>query len=220
MRLNTSALDLPLRGHDAYAFSDRLLVVADGVGSWVDRGVDPSIWSHLLVSEIVMHDGYPATQQQLMATLTQSVARCRAPGSSTLTLVVIHPSESHALAYNLGDSRWWHIRDGSVLSRSRDRMHAPNFPYQIGRNPDLSISHDNVSDGHVRTLDIRIGDRLVLASDGLIKLMDSQELATLVSDEEPAVAVGLLDEILSDLRTSSDYALRDDISVIVAEVVE
>ena len=32
-------------GEDAYAVSDQLLVVADGVGGWGNQGVDPGLFS-------------------------------------------------------------------------------------------------------------------------------------------------------------------------------
>lgn len=32
-------------GEDAYAISPNLIAVADGVGGWADRGVDPGLFS-------------------------------------------------------------------------------------------------------------------------------------------------------------------------------
>ena len=32
-------------GEDAYATTDRMICVADGVGGWADQGVDPGLYS-------------------------------------------------------------------------------------------------------------------------------------------------------------------------------
>ena len=40
-------------GEDSYIFSSNLLGVADGVGGWNNKGVDPGIYSRELSSQIV-----------------------------------------------------------------------------------------------------------------------------------------------------------------------
>ena len=40
-------------GEDGYWASDSLLVVADGVGGWADRGIDPGKYAKQLVHNIV-----------------------------------------------------------------------------------------------------------------------------------------------------------------------
>lgn len=39
-------------GEDAYAITDTLISVADGVGGWADRGVDPGLFSKQLCKDI------------------------------------------------------------------------------------------------------------------------------------------------------------------------
>lgn len=119
MRFSCSALDMPLHGHDAFAFSSTTLVVADGVGSWTDRDVDPAIWSHMLVSEVIMNQDADDDPDSILDNLFRAVARCRAPGSSTLVVAVMEPDGPHALLYNLGDSSWWQVRDSQIIARSR-----------------------------------------------------------------------------------------------------
>jgi len=219
MEFRASGVDLPLSGHDAYAFSPTTLVVADGVGSWSQRGVDPAIWSHMLVSEIALTVDSVVDEEELLDGLRTAVARCRAAGSSTLTMVAINGPDT-ALAYNLGDSSWWHIRDGSIIGRSTEMLHGPNRPFQVGRDLDMSMVSDHVDDGETRLLELVLGDRIVLVSDGLTKLLDPSDLAAIVQDEDPAIAASLLMEIMTDLRNGSYVHLRDDITALVAEVVQ
>lgn len=39
-------------GEDAYTTSPKLIAVADGVGGWADRGVDPGLFSKQLCKDI------------------------------------------------------------------------------------------------------------------------------------------------------------------------
>jgi serine/threonine protein phosphatase PrpC len=210
---------MPLHGHDAFAFSSTTLVVADGVGSWTDRDVDPAIWSHMLVSEVIMNQDADDDPDSILDNLFRAVARCRAPGSSTLVVAVMEPDGPHALLYNLGDSSWWQVRDSQIIARSRDLLHGPNQPYQVGRNQDLSMIGDSVDEGRFDRLDLVVGDRLVLATDGLSKLLDSDQIAEASSIGDPAVATSLMAEVLEDLRDHANRMLRDDITVLVAEVI-
>jgi len=214
MRLVSSVVDLPLRGQDAYAISDSMLVVADGVGSWDDRGVNAGIWSHMLVSEIILSDPDIPDTETLLEILRHSVARTRAPGTSTLTLLAMDPSTGTAIAYNLGDSVWWHIRDGRVINRSRLTVHGHDVPYQIGRNPDMSLANDSIEDGITTRLRLRTDDYLVLASDGITKLLDDTDLVDMLSDEEPALAALLLSEVIEDI------GIEDDTTVIISRIYE
>ena len=39
-------------GEDAYCITDTLIAVADGVGGWADRGIDPGLFSKQLCRDI------------------------------------------------------------------------------------------------------------------------------------------------------------------------
>ena len=43
-------------GEDAYVVSDRLIVVADGVGGWARKGVDPGLFAKELCNHV--KEGY------------------------------------------------------------------------------------------------------------------------------------------------------------------
>lgn len=47
-------------GEDGFSISPSLIVVADGVGGWANRGVDPALFSKQLCSDLQMlHDQEP-----------------------------------------------------------------------------------------------------------------------------------------------------------------
>lgn len=127
--------------------------VADGVGSWVDHGVDPSDFSFCLMDNCrqsalggvalplsILKEGYSALQavrpqiignrmhlQRPTAKLVMSY-RCFL-GSSTACLAVIQGRMLKTA--NLGDSGFVVIRQSSVVHASSPQQHFTNCPFQL-----------------------------------------------------------------------------------------
>ena len=192
------------------------MVLADGVGGWVSRGVDPALWSHVMVWEV--SSAFQKIRDPLLAVRT-GLARCRLAGSCTLTCMALQES-GLVMAYNIGDSAWFHIRDGRILSRStRTLREGSNTPRQLGRNPDGNLHGSDIpEDGTVDELEVVPGDLLVMTSDGVLSLIDPTTLAdTLDIDDEPAIGLETLEALLTPLIAVEER--HDDLTVLSARVL-
>lgn len=154
----------PRSGQDAF-FVSRIgngtgavaLGVADGVGGWMDSGVDPADFSHgfcdYAAAEAYGYEGKPSLpsgRQQKNNKLTPALpsarelmqrgydAVCHDPtipaGGSTATVAVLGGDGDVEIA-NLGDSGYVHLRLGGVHGHSSPQTHAFNTPYQLSAVP-------------------------------------------------------------------------------------
>ena len=98
-------------GEDAFVISEELLTVADGVGGWNRKGVDPGIfarelslrvWKNYLLRREQVKRGFAAIGLRDM--LIQSVKETKAIGTCTYVMAWIDPKESLIETLNLGDS--------------------------------------------------------------------------------------------------------------------
>ena len=98
-------------GEDAFVISEELLTVADGVGGWNRKGVDPGIfarelslrvWKNYLLRREQVKRGVAAIGLRDM--LIQSVKETKAMGTCTYVMAWIDPKESLIETLNLGDS--------------------------------------------------------------------------------------------------------------------
>ena len=87
-----------------------MLMVADGVGGWTNRGVDPGLYSKMLCKKagaLFDHD----SDKELKEILTiADKANCYKEGSSTAVMVKLRPGSSLIETCNLGDSGYMIIR--------------------------------------------------------------------------------------------------------------
>ena len=201
---------------DAWASGDSILVLADGVGSWDRHGVDPSLWSHVLVWEVSNSMNENPDGDDMVVPIRQALARCRLPGSSTLSAIRFFGDS--ARTYNLGDSFWMQIRDGRIVSRSVDTIHPSGTPRQLGRGLDGNLHGADIpDDGTSQKLQVVDGDTFIVASDGIRTIIDPRTLAETCS-AEPPVATEILQSLISDIldKMGADEGYHDDITVMVA----
>jgi protein phosphatase PTC7 len=166
-------------GEDAYFICDRgyAMGVADGVGGWAEVGVDPGLYSR----ELMRHakaatsscEPGPHCPQHLMEVAYLSTT---ARGSSTACILCLENDRLHAS--NLGDSGFMVIRDGELMFMSPQQQHEFNFPYQIG-SPDSMSDTPQVAQRF--SVEVRQGDIIVAATDGLFDNVYPDEAASLVS---------------------------------------
>jgi len=169
-------------GEDAYFANSRVLSVADGVGGWVEHGVDPAIYSRKLcknIEELTDNDweSYKTNPKKL---LTDSWAKNQEDGSSTLVVVTLPESENRVYTSYIGDSGYLILRRDSnsteVVHMSQSQQKGFNFPFQLGwgRNGDhpraaLEFNHE-----------VKTGDIIVVGTDGLFDNLDEYDISGLV----------------------------------------
>jgi protein phosphatase PTC7 len=174
-------------GEDAAATTDRLLVVADGVGGWAKRGVNPGLYSRLLTKTVV--DLFHEVEQQqtfkdrdddVLVNIVHEANQLAAAehiGSATCTVVrLVSPDSLQTL--NIGDSGYSiHRRNVPKQDKTETTSLLPlevvfasvpgqrqfNFPYQIGGEHGDVVS--KVAKRNTHTL--RPGDIIVVYSDGV-----------------------------------------------------
>lgn len=196
----------PESGQDAF-FVTRLndtgavaLGVADGVGGWMDSGVDPADFSHGFCDYMAAAAyGYPAhSQQPLTARMLMQAgyeAICVDPavpaGGSTAVVGLLDPAGTLEVA-NLGDSGYIHLRLNAVHGHSVPQIHAFNTPFQLSVIPPAILQRmqafggsqlaDMPSDAEVSRLSVRHGDVIVFATDGVWDNLFNQDILRIVSE--------------------------------------
>lgn len=210
----------PESGQDAF-FVSRVgdtgtvaLAVADGVGGWMESGVDPADFSHGL-TEYMAAAAYehgkplggkgkqqskpagesatpPLSARRLMEIGYQAVRHDRSieAGGSTAVVGLLKPDGGLEVA-NLGDSGYIQLRLNAVHSASKPQTHAFNTPYQLSMIPPNILARmaafggaqlsDEPRDAEVTRHDLRHGDVLVFASDGVWDNLFNQDILQLVS---------------------------------------
>jgi protein phosphatase PTC7 len=192
----------PESGQDAF-FVARLgdtggvaLGVADGVGGWMDSGVDPADFSHTFCHHMAAaaHTA-PAgmTARQLMQKGYDAVVEDHdavVAGGSTASVGLLTPDGVLDVA-NLGDSGFIVLRASAVAAFSEPQVHAFNTPYQLSVVPQLTARRqaafgqtqlaDLPSDAEVSRHALSHGDVLVFASDGLWDNLFNQDVLRIVA---------------------------------------
>jgi len=167
-------------GEDSFFVSNTYKVVgiADGVGGWKDKGVDPSKMSNKLMENCKL---YSETHRQVLdarKVLAEAYTKVLTnkevtAGSTTACVVCLREGKSASEGIldiaNIGDSGALLIRNRSFLERVHEKVHGFNAPYQLAVVPKQfqgSSFDDKPSDALREQWECREGDVLVLATDG------------------------------------------------------
>ncbi|KAK0386177.1 hypothetical protein NLU13_6014 [Sarocladium strictum] len=196
----------PESGHDAF-FVSRVndsgsvaLGVADGVGGWVDSGVDPADFSHgfcdYMASAAYEHKtadpAKPLTARSLMQKGYDSICSdgSLSAGGSTACVAIASPDGTLDVA-NLGDSGFLQLRLNAISASSESQTHAFNTPYQLSLVPPSVAARaaafggaqlsDLPRDADVTQHSLRHGDVLLFATDGVLDNLFNQDILRLAS---------------------------------------
>jgi protein phosphatase PTC7 len=228
-------------GEDAYYASDFVLSVADGVGGWNQRGVDPAKYSKKLAENTERFTKsdpikYRKNPKQMLIDVANNN---KETGSSTLVIAAIDPESDLLRTSYIGDSSYLLVRidqsTGNYIKvyRSEEQQHSFNFPFQIG-----SIG-DNPSEALAFQHEIKENDILILGTDGMFDNLFDKDVINMLNEnkdwgvEEISKALGAVAfEKSLDTRYMSPFAVgakkagfyflggkSDDITIIVAKVV-
>ena len=153
-------------GEDAFVADSKILVVADGVGGWINQGVDSGLFSKGLV-QLVHKSHSENNAKELKNILVDAVKTNKHIGTSTAVLAKFDTTRHDVIkTTNLGDSGYVLFRpnqEGKLekLFRSEEQQWSFNFPYQCGTGAQLP--YDAFDTEHV----IQDNDIIVMASDGV-----------------------------------------------------
>ncbi|XWW93549.1 hypothetical protein V2A60_001482 [Cordyceps javanica] len=236
----------PESGHDAF-FASRVhetggavaFGVADGVGGWVDSGVDPADFSHgfcdYMASAAWEHQ--PAgggggsgggistlTARKLMQLGYDAICDDKGvrAGGSTACVAVASP-DGHLDVANLGDSGFLQLRLNAVHSYSEPQTHAFNTPFQLSIVPPSVAARmaafggtqlsDLPRDADVTQHRLRHGDVLVFATDGVLDNLFNQDILRVASRVMGAAAAWTMSE-------AGQVQVADDLDAIVRSPVQ
>jgi len=207
--------------------------VADGVGGWGDIGVDPALYSRMLMAsgKYSADSTHPSVRDPVKIMAEAYEHSTDIQGSSTCCIVVL---DGYCLkTANLGDSGFLVLRGSDIVFRSKEQQHSFNFPYQLGTG-----SADMPYHAVTITVNIQPGDLVIVGSDGLWDNLYDDEIVELATQaSEPMTIAQLIarraHEIAGSKTLISPFAKAarengyplatggkmDDISVVVARIV-
>lgn len=172
--------------------------IADGVGGWATSGVDPAEFSHgfchyMAKTSLEWTHGR-LTSRMLMEIGYQNIIDDRSvpAGGSTACVGIAGPDGNLQIA-NLGDSGFLQLRLGAVHHYSNPQTHAFNTPYQLSIIPPKIIAQSAIFGGmplsdlpaqaEVSNGQLRHGDVLILATDGVWDNLNPSEVLKIVSSQ-------------------------------------
>ncbi|KAL8946225.1 MAG: hypothetical protein Q9222_007351 [Ikaeria aurantiellina] len=193
----------PASGQDAFFTStigngtNLAFGVADGVGGWSDSGIDSADFSHglcrYLARSAVKHedDQKLGARDLLSKGFEDVVADQTISGGGSTACIAVGQADGTLEVANLGDSGFVQFRLNAVHHYSNPQTHAFNTPYQLSIIPPKILARSRIfgsmplrdfpRDASVTSHQVRHGDVLVFATDGLWDNIGSGELLRLVS---------------------------------------
>ncbi|CAD7953288.1 unnamed protein product [Amoebophrya sp. A25] len=167
-------------GEDAMMLLERMAGVADGVGGWSRRGVDPGEYSRALLKNV---EGECIKQRgnlrQPTRILRKAYDKCKPiTGSATCCLVTLEKDNS-LIVSNLGDSGALIYRpsENRIIFKSEEQCHDFNFPKQLGTNSDDMPEHCDV-----HSVKVELGDIILVATDGVFDNLFDEDIVQKISN--------------------------------------
>lgn len=170
-------------GEDSYSVSENdeqlVIAIADGVGGWRKRGVDPAKFSRCIMDQVGKLVGDAAKLSGVLLKTEDLLAKAFSGlvqvyrdgkgepfGSSTVCIVSLQKRQGILEVCNLGDSGAIVIRDGAIIYRSVVQQTRFNAPYQTTLRPNGEVNDMTPMASRDR-LHVQPGDMVLLATDGL-----------------------------------------------------
>jgi len=178
------------RNQDSGYASPTLVVVADGVGGGAVGEVASALGTHVVVSSMLTGRGL--VEERLVQAVGDAQMQLRRAveahpersGMATTLTAVAVAGERVALAH-LGDSRCYRLHANELLQLSRDHnllqvlpeQEWPAVPKRLRSVVTRALDHVHQADPDVLLVEVAVGDRLLLCSDGVSNVLSDVELA-------------------------------------------
>ncbi|KAL1144092.1 hypothetical protein V6Z11_A11G205800 [Gossypium hirsutum] len=164
-------------GEDAHFIcaNDEAIGVADGVGGWVEVGVDAGEFAReLMCNSVAAIQDEPKGSIDPARVLEKAHSSTKSQGSSTACIIALTEEGIHAI--NLGDSGFIVVRDGCTVYHSPVQQHGFNFTYQL----ESGDGGDLPSSGQVFKIPVLSGDVIIAGTDGLFDNLYNNEITAAV----------------------------------------
>ena len=164
-------------GEDSYLVSsptNSTIGVADGVGGWESKGVNPRAFADEILREtyVFIKNGEIDPKKAISA----SFPLLSQVGSATICIGKMDGEGIFRVA-NIGDSGFLIIRKGQIFIQSEEHQHQFNFPYQLGIGKDGEPhGADRPSDAQVYWMQLEVGDIVVMGTDGFFDNVWPQDI--------------------------------------------
>jgi len=199
-----------LGGEDTYFISrtGNSVGVFDGVGGWIDQGINPRQFSYKLMVGCTkaadeLNESNPI---KILIYGYHFVTTYKTIGSCTATVVSFLKNDSiiKMEAVNLGDSGFLVFRkdndqEGRVYLRTKEQQHGFNMPYQLSSEP----TSDKPQTGNKYSSTLEYGDIVVLGTDGVWDNLFEYEINKLLFDHHNQTSQLIAKEIASAALISS-----------------
>jgi protein phosphatase len=216
-----------------------LFIVADGMGGQLAGEKASQMAVELIPKEMAKRLSPDLDDQGYQRVVRDSVARANDEilalshvgteyANMGTTVVLAHLQDDRAYIAGIGDSRAYRLRDGRLEQLTRDHSLANALGEAGTIRPEevenhkfkhvlyLYLGSKDARDGpeEVRVVDLRPGDQLLLASDGLMGVVRDEMIADILqADNDPQRAAQTLVERALELRS------KDNITAVVIHVV-
>ena len=194
-------------GQDAFFFSQvgntnaTAFGVADGVGGWVESGLDPADFSHGLCEYMACaarswpHGSNTTSlhpKHLLQVAYDEVTDDANIEGGGSTACLAVAEADGNIEVANLGDSGFMHLGLNAVRHFTQPQTHAFNTPYQLSKTPQRMLVQMAVFGGPATLSDlpkessvthhkVRHGDVLVFATDGVWDNLSPQDALGIVS---------------------------------------
>lgn len=165
--LNIPGLKKKNKGDDAWISSKVLLGVADGVGSWHKRGINPALYSSQLLHNVnkIFPSNISFFNENPYRLMEECIKQNYQRGSSTFLLTTIDQKRSLLKVASLGDSVLLHLRikgeKYEIALRTQANVKKYNHPAQA------SAKSWSLEDIFHNDSPLSAGDIVLLGSDGV-----------------------------------------------------
>lgn len=211
-----------------------VFAVADGMGG----GEEGALASRMVSEELerqVVSDDYRVRLEEIdkaiVAANTRIFEHAKSCGykqmGSTVALLVLNDGASgHAAVAHVGDSRVYRVRKGTAESLTRDHSVGAELEEKVGYGKGHQFAVRSSPLAHLltrvigsetkvsvswRKVDVAVGDRFVICSDGVHDVVEPETLARLVADGDLATATKALS------REVVRCGARDNYSFVLVE---
>jgi serine/threonine protein phosphatase PrpC len=209
-----------------------LQLVADGVGG-AAAGEVASATTAYVVAAVAMgrpdQDG-PTVLAEAVATAHRQLQRGTMDDESrhgmATTLTALLARDDRVTLVHVGDSRAYLLRDGELRRLSTDQTLVQLLvdkgelePDQVSAHPHRNVVLRSVNGAEpvepaIRELDLVVGDRLLLCSDGLTDLVPESSIVPALAEPDPDESAEAL------VRLALDAGGRDNVTCLVADLVD